>query len=60
MPPMLLLISIALGTESTGITHFAPLYSADAIVEVARNTSIITTTLLLRSYKCNITGERDV
>jgi hypothetical protein len=49
-----------LGTESTGITHLAPLYKADAIVEVARNTSMITTTLLLRSYRCNKAGEMEV
>jgi hypothetical protein len=31
-------------TLSTGITDFAPLYKAVAIVEVARKTSMITTT----------------
>jgi hypothetical protein len=51
---------MALGTESTGMTDLAPLYKAAAIVDVARNTSIITTMLLLRSYKCNRAGERDV
>ena len=30
------------------------------MVEVARKTSIITTTLLLRSYKCNRAGEMEV
>ena len=49
IPSILFPISMALGTESTGITARAPLYRAAAIVEVARNTSIITTTLLLRS-----------
>jgi hypothetical protein len=60
IPPMLLLISMALGTESTGITHLAPLYNAAAIVEVALNTSIITTTLLLKSYRFNNAGEMQV
>lgn len=47
-------------TLSTGITHLAPLYKAVAIVEVALNTSIITTILLLISYKCTRAGESEV
>ena len=50
----------ATATLSTGITDFAPLYNAVAIVEVARSTSIITTMLLLISYRCNKAGEREV
>jgi hypothetical protein len=38
----------------------APLYKAVAIVEVALNTSMITTILLLTSYKFKRAGERDV
>jgi hypothetical protein len=47
-------------TESTGIIVFAPLNNAVAIVDVARSTSIITTTALLRSYKCKRDGESEV
>ena len=47
-------------TLSTGITLFAPLNSAVEIVEVARSISIITTMLLLTSYKLNKAGERHV
>jgi hypothetical protein len=47
-------------TLSTGMTDFAPLYKAVAIVDVALNTSMITTILLLTSYKCKTEGERDV
>ena len=60
IPSMLFEISIALGTESTGITDLAPLYNAEAIVEVALKTSIITTTLLLKSYRCNKAGDKEV
>jgi len=45
---------------STGITHFAPLRKAAAIVDVALNTSMMTTMLLLTSYKCTNAGERQV
>lgn len=38
----------------------APLCNAAAIVDVARNTSMITTMLLLTSYKFNNAGEREV
>ncbi len=41
---------------STGITLSAPLNKAAAMVEVARNTSIITTTLFLILYKSNKRG----
>ena len=47
-------------TADTGITSFAPLCRAVAMVEVALNTSMITTMLLLTSYKCNKAGEREV
>jgi hypothetical protein len=47
-------------TLSTGIMHLAPLYKAVAIVDVALNTSMITTILLLTSYKFKRDGERDV
>jgi hypothetical protein len=47
-------------TLSTGIMHLAPLYKAVAIVDVALSTSMITTILLLTSYKFKRDGERDV
>src|SRR6187200_977472 len=53
-------ISKHFDTLSTGMTHFAPLNNAVAIVEVARSTSMITTMLLLISYKFNRAGENDV
>src|SRR5688500_2320147 len=53
-------ISMHFVTQSTGITHLAPLYKAVAIVEVALSTSMITTTLLLTSYKFKRGGERQV
>jgi hypothetical protein len=37
--------------ESTGMIFLAPLYKAVAIVEVALNTSMMTTMLSLISYK---------
>jgi hypothetical protein len=39
---------------------FAPLFNAVAMVEVARNTSIITTILVLTSYKCKRAGDKEV
>src|SRR5215213_10856104 len=47
-------------TLSTGITSFAPLYKAVAIVEVARKISITTTTQSRTLYKCNKAGDKDV
>jgi hypothetical protein len=47
-------------TLLTGITHFAPLNNAVAIVDVARNTSIITTIEWSGSYKSNNSGDNDV
>src|SRR5574343_2010649 len=60
IPPVFLPICMHLSTVSTGITLAAPLNSAVAIVEVARNTSITTTILLLTSYMSNNLGERIV
>src|SRR5574343_623343 len=57
---MRLLISTAFPTVSTGITQRAPLCRAEAMVDVARNTSMITTTASLRSYKCNKAGDKQV
>jgi hypothetical protein len=59
MPLMFLLSAIALATSSTGITHCAPLCNADAMVD-HRNTSMITTTALRRSYKCSNAGETGI
>jgi hypothetical protein len=47
-------------TLSTGIILLAPLCNAAAIVEVALNTSIITTILLLTSYKFKSAGDNEV
>jgi hypothetical protein len=47
-------------TLSTGMTDLAPLNKAVAIVEVALNTSMITTTLLVASYKWRRAGESEV
>jgi hypothetical protein len=47
-------------TLSTGIISLAPLNKAVAIVDVALKTSIITTTLLLISYRFNNAGDKDV
>jgi len=47
-------------TLSTGIMLLAPLCNAAAIVEVALNTSIITTILLLTLYKCKSAGDKEV
>ena len=47
-------------TLSTGIMHLAPFSIALAIVDVARRMSMMTTTLLLTSYKCRRAGERIV
>src|SRR5688500_8221505 len=52
--------SIHLATLSTGIIHLAPLYRAVAMVDVARNTSMITTRVLLISYKSSNAGDGDV
>src|SRR6476646_11948021 len=60
MPSICFPNSIQRLTLSTGITHLAPLYNAVAIVEVALNTSMITITLLLISYRCTRAGEREV
>jgi len=42
------------------MTDLAPLCKAEAMVEVARNTSMITMTLFDRSYKCNKAGDKQV
>ncbi len=47
-------------TLATGITLSAPLYNAVAMVDVALNTSIITTTLLATSYRSSIRGDNKV
>jgi len=47
-------------TLSTGMILLAPLCKAVAMVEVARNTSMITTILLLTSYKCKSAGDKEV
>jgi hypothetical protein len=47
-------------TLSTGITDFAPLYKAAAMVEVALSTSIITTVLSEMSYRFNNDGDNTV
>src|SRR5450432_1137581 len=52
--------SIHFATLSTGTICFAPLFSAVAIVEVARNTSIMTTVAWDTLYKCSKAGDRDV
>jgi hypothetical protein len=48
------------GTVATGMTAAAPLYKAVAMVDVALNTSMITTTLLLMSYKLRSAGDNEV
>jgi hypothetical protein len=45
---------------SSGTILLAPFASAVAMVEVARNTSMITTILVLTSYNCNNAGDRQV
>ncbi len=49
MPSICLPMRIHSSTDATGITDLAPLYKAVVIVEVALNTSMITTMLLLTS-----------
>jgi len=40
--------------------HLAPFFKTDAMVDVALNTSMITTTAFFSSYKCKSAGERQV
>jgi hypothetical protein len=47
-------------TLSTGIILLSPLCKAAAMVEVARSTSMITTMLLLTSYRFNNAGDKQV
>jgi hypothetical protein len=47
-------------TVETGITEVAPLNKAVVMVDVARSTSMITTTLLVMSYKSINAGDRQV